>query len=229
MSLAEGALKPSLRGGAPSYAAPARASVFRFPIYAACTLVVLVCNVLLGKDMPWDTLHYHLYAGFSALHDRFGQDYFAAGPQSYFNPYVYVPFYAMVQAGLPALWIGSVLALIHSSLLWLTYELALCVCSEDPRRVRVAVGLCAVALAFLNPILIQQLGSSLADVTTAIPVLAAWVLLARTVRVPANTPLLWGGLLLGAASALKLTNAVHALAGFAFMGVLPLPLSGRIR
>jgi len=229
MSLAEGAFEPSLRGGPCSPDASASATLYRLPIYVSCTLLALACTFLLGKDMPWDTLHYHLYAGFSALHDRFDQDYFAAGPQSYFNPYAYVPFYALVRAGLPALWIGSVLALLHSSLLWLTYELAVCVCSEDPRRVRVAVGLCAVALAFLNPILVQQLGSSLADITTAIPVLAAWLLLTRMVRAPTSTPLAWAGLLLGAATALKLTNAVHALAGYAFMALLPLPLSGRIR
>ena len=49
--------------------------------------------------MAWDTLNYHLYAGFSAVNDRFAQDYFAAGPPSYFNPYAYVPFYALVSIG----------------------------------------------------------------------------------------------------------------------------------
>src|ERR1700691_432488 len=74
----------------------------RVPVYAACTLLALITNYLLGKDMAWDTLNYHLYAGFSALNDRFAQDYFAAGPLSYLNPLAYIPFYAMIRASLPA-------------------------------------------------------------------------------------------------------------------------------
>src|SRR5215472_16459316 len=122
----------------------------RLPVYLACTVLAVVTNLLLGKEMAWDTLNYHLYAGFSAVHDRFVQDYFAAGPQSYFNPYVYAPFYALIRGGL--------LALAQSSILWLTYKLALCVCPSDDRRSRLVTGLCAVALAFLNPILIEQVG-----------------------------------------------------------------------
>src|SRR5580698_9607995 len=74
----------------------------RWHVYAACVALALACNYVLGKDMAWDTLNYHLYLGFSALNDRFGQDYFAAGPLAYLNPYAYMPFYAMVRAGLPA-------------------------------------------------------------------------------------------------------------------------------
>src|ERR1700680_1029369 len=76
---------------------------YRWQVYFACVALALACNCVLGKDMAWDTLNYHLYSGFSALNDRFGQDYFAAGPLAYLNPYAYVPFYGMVRAGLPAL------------------------------------------------------------------------------------------------------------------------------
>ena len=51
----------------------------RWRVYLACVALALVCNYVLGKDMAWDTLNYHLYLGFSALNDRFKQDYFAAG------------------------------------------------------------------------------------------------------------------------------------------------------
>ena len=97
----------------------------RVYVYVACTVLALVTSYLLGKDMRWDTLDYHLYAGFSAIHDRFNQDYFAAGGQSYFNPYIYAPFYLLATTGLPALAIASVFAIVQSGILWLTYELAL--------------------------------------------------------------------------------------------------------
>src|SRR5687767_12957772 len=133
-------------------------AAYRLPVFLTCAVLALVTNFLLGKEMAWDALNYHLYAGFSALNDRFSQDYFAAGPQSYLNPYVHVPFYLLVRAGLSALQVSSVLAIAHSIILWLTFELAAYVCpaSLDSRR-RLIFGLCTVALAFINPILMQQI------------------------------------------------------------------------
>jgi hypothetical protein len=230
MSLAEDAPQLAHLPGVPvASVVSASAGSYRLPVYIACTVLAVLTNYLLGKDMAWDTLGYHLYAGFSAVNDRFGQDYFAAGPQSYFNPYAYVPFYALVSAGFSALAISSALAVAHSAILWLTFELGVCVCPSDDRRARVTTGLCAVALAFVNPILLQQIGSTFADITTAILVLAGWLLLARAVRTPHAARLVFAGLLLGAASALKLTNSAHAIAGFAVLIMLPLSLRGRIR
>jgi hypothetical protein len=199
-------------------------STYRLHLYATCTALALGCTYVLGKDMPWDLLHYHLYAGFSAAHDRFAQDYFAAGPQAYFNPYVYVPFYALVSIGVPALVIASLLAVVHSAVLWLTFELAACVSATEEHRTRLLLCTCAVALAFLNPIFIQELGSSFADITTAVPVLCGWLLLALAVRTPRAAYVGCAGLLLGAATALKLTNASHALAAFVMLVMLPRPL-----
>jgi len=93
---------------------------YRWYVYSACTVLAVASNYVFGKEMAWDLLHYHFYAGFSALNDRFEQDYFAAGPNSYLNPYAYAPFYLLVKLGLPALAVGSVLAVIQSVVLWLT-------------------------------------------------------------------------------------------------------------
>jgi hypothetical protein len=205
------------------------AAPYRWPVYLACTALAVATGALLGKDMAWDMLNYQVYAGFSAVNDRFAQDYFAAGPQSYFNPYAYVPFYGLMRSGLPSLAISSLLAVMHSAILWLTFELALSVCPSNDPRMRAITGVCAVALAFVNPILMQQLGSSFADVTTAELVLAGWLLLAGTVKSPRAGPLISAGLLLGAASALKLTNSVHAIAGIAVLVWIPLSWRGRIR
>jgi hypothetical protein len=206
----------------------AASAPYRLPVYMACTVLALVANYLLGKDMASDTLSYHLYAGFNAVHDRFDQDYFPAGPQSYFNPYVYVPFYYLVSAGLSALKISSILALAHSVMLWLTYELAVAVCPSHDKHGRLIFGLCGVAFALINPILLQQIGSTFADITTGELVLAGWLLLALAVREPRWARVIGAGLLCGVATGLKLTNAVHAIAGFAVLIMLPLPLRSRI-
>jgi hypothetical protein len=208
---------------------PVQAAPYRVYVYAGCTALAVALNYVFGKEMAWDLLNYHFYAGFSALNDRFGQDYFAAGPQSYFNPYAYVPFYVLVKLGLPGLAVGSVLAMIHSVVLWLTYELACSVCPSANRRERFFFGLCATTLAFMNPILLQQIGSSFADITTTGLVLGGWLLLIQAVRFPRTAPIIFGAILLGLATALKPTNSVHALAGFFLVALVPLPFLGRMR
>ena len=208
---------------------PGTAAPYRLPIYCTCTVAALAITWLLGKDLAWDTYHYHLYAGFSALHDRFAQDYFAAGPQAYFNPYAYLPFYLLVRLGLSALAIGALLTLWHSVILWLTFELAVAACPAATAPTRAMMGLCAVALALLNPILLQQFGSSFADVTTAELVLGGWLLLVRGMCVPRTATVLGAAALLGAATALKLTNATHALAGAALLVFLRSTARDRIR
>ena len=121
------------------------------------------------------------------------------------------------------------LAIVHSVMLWLTYELALSVCPWDDPRQRLMFGLCGVAFALINPILLQQIGSTFADITTGELVLAGWLLLALAVRTPSIARVICAGLLCGIATGLKLTNALHAICGFAVLILLPLTLWGRIR
>jgi hypothetical protein len=202
---------------------------YRRHVYFACVVLALASNYVLGKDMAWDTLNYHLYLGFSALNDRFSQDYFAAGTLSYLNPYAYAPFYAMVHAGLPALAICSVFAVVHSIILWLSFELGVAVCPSEDDRTRIVAGSCALALAFMNPVLMQQIGSCFADITTAELALGGWLLLASAVRVPLISRVIYAGLILGAASALKLSNALSAVSACAMLFMLPLGWRGKIR
>ena len=205
------------------------AASHRIYVYLACTVLVLVTSFLLGKDMRWDTLDYHLYAGFSALQNRFAQDYFPAGSQTYFNPFGYAPFYALATSGLPALAVASIFAVVHSAILWLSYELALEIAPRDDGRTRLALAACAVTLTFANPILINQFGSSYADITTAEVVLAGWLLLIRAVRSPRPSRIICAALLLGAASALKVTNSVHAVSALVVLLFLPTPWRTRVR
>lgn len=203
--------------------------VCRLPVYLACTGLALAITYCLGKDVPWDTFEYHFYAGFSALNDRFGQDYFAAGPQAYLNPYAYVPFYLLTRSGLSSLAVGALLTAWHSAILWLTFELAVVAYPAPDRRERTLIGVWATVLALLNPILLRQLGSSFADITTAELALGGWLLLARAIGKPRIGPVVCGAALLGAATAFKLTNAVHAIGAAAMLMMLPVRARDKIR
>ena len=230
MSVAADVQERHLRGDTPVAAADRWVGVIpRLPLYLAFTLSALLINYALGKEMAWDLLNYHLYAGFSAFHDRFAQDYFAAGPQGYLNPYAYVPFAALVSSGLPALVVASILAALHSVIFWLTFELGLIVSSAASPARRIAIATCAVAMAALNPVLLQQIGTSFADITTGELVLGGWLLLATAVRSPSTARIIGGAVLLGAATALKPTNAVHALSAVAVLLFLCGPFTGRLR
>jgi hypothetical protein len=205
------------------------ASSPRLWTYLGCTVLALSMSVFLGKDMNWDTLEYHFYAGFSALHDRFGRDYFAAGSESYFNPYIYVPFYLLASSRLPAIVVASILALVQSGILWLTYEIALQLFPAADGRTRLIVGIGAALFAAANPILLNLFGSSYADVLTAELVLGGWLLLVRSVHAPSLRYALAAGVILGAASALKLTNSVHALCAAVILLFVPVRWPDRIR
>lgn len=229
MSLAENVAGPARRSAMLPLELSGVGRAYRLPVYLGCGALALVVNYLLGKEMAWDTLGYHVYAGFSALHDRFAQDYFPAGIQSYFNPYAYVPFYALATSGLSALQASSLLALLHAVILCLTFELALVVFPSGTRLQRFGMAVCAVAMAGVNPILLQQLGTSFTDITTGELVLAGWLLLASTIRAAASTRVIFAAALLGAATALKPTNAVHSVAAAVILVMLPQPATRRIQ
>ena len=201
----------------------------RWIVYLSCSLLVVLTSYHLGKAMTWDTMGYHVYAGFSALHDRFRQDYFAAGPQAYFNPYAYVPFYLLIRSPLTPLADASILALIQSAILWLTYELTVQLAPSGTPRVRAIIGVLAALFAFLNPVLINEFGSSYADVTTAEIVLLGWLLLTTVVQIPSAARVIVAAMLLGVASGLKPTNAVHAVSAATLLLFVPGGWIRRIR
>lgn len=184
------------------------------PLFAIGVLAaVLWLSYVLGLDLNWDFMNYHLYGPYLMLEHRLERDYFAASLQSYLNPLAHVPHYLMIRAGWPALLIGSLLAAFHClNLLFvalLTREALPAQAAPDA-----AWPMLAVLLALTAPLFITTAGSSFADPLTSVPVLAAIWLLLRAERL---SSLGWReaaaiGLLLGLASGLKLTNGVLAVA-----------------
>lgn len=177
-----------------------------FLVLAAVIVIAVVLSWAMGRDLNWDYFNYHAYAAHQALGG--GQkDFFAAGYQGYLNPAPYLPFALMDASGWHSLAIGSVLAAFHALNVLFLYLIAreVTVGSARPRSASAAVTLLGAASA---PFLCQ-VGSTFADVTTTVPVMAAlWLSVAR--------PGLRGGVLAlglaGAAVALKWTNAPYALA-----------------
>lgn len=185
---------------------------------ASYALIALACAYLghaLGKDISWDQRHFHYFMGFSALSDRFALDYYPVSVQSYEVPYSYIPFYLLASSALPDKLVVILLALLHAPALWAVWYVGGRLVGETSgQEFHVLGAWLSAALAAISPIFLSQVGNSFNDLPTAIPVLLAAALAMRVPTLPPR-PAAWhavaAGLLLGAASALKLSNVVSAL------------------
>jgi Glycosyltransferase family 87 len=208
----------------------------KFKAMPAVNLVVVLGAALAGalyalyagEDVNWDWQNYHDYAGFALLHGRFDVDVAPGGFQSYLNPLIYLLPYVL-RHGLAAPWWGIVLGALHGLNLALVYWTArnLLGRSESP------VGpLAAVAIAAFGPMTLSEVGTSFADILTALPILAGVALMfagddqdQEPGQARAHVRrLLIAGLLIGAAAGLKLTNAVFLIGAGISLLLLARPL-----
>jgi len=193
---------------------------------AAVALLCAVVALLRGQDANWDLRNYHLHNAWALLEGRVGTDLAPAQMQSYFPPLLDVPYYLLALHA-PAPLAGLLLGLVHGLAFLPVAWVAWRVLAGDPRRDRRAPLLALAGLA--SAAFLSELGNTMGDATTAPLVLGALALALpdedgrwRSARI------LPAGLLLGAAVALKLTNASYAVAlGLAVLAA-PAPWSARL-
>lgn len=176
--------------------------------FAAILVPCWVWTLAAGKDLNFDLLNYHVYAGFAANSDRLSQDFFPASIQSYLSPYALLPLHWLLTLKVPAVLAGCALATIQAINLWLALVLArrLMPGSDRPSRLW---QMAAVLMAGLSPLFLLELGTSFYDSIASIPVVAAFAIVADDSRGAPRRALL-AGLVMGAGIGLKLTNLVFA-------------------
>lgn len=179
--------------------------------YVAMMLCALGTALYMGQDLNWDMLHYHVYAGYSAVEGRLGIDYFAASTQGYLNPYSQVPLYLMLKHGFAPQAVVAALALMHALTLLLVYEIAILLNRRANGEVAwYAVGL-AVLFAFFNPVFLLELGNTFNEISTGVPVLAGWCILVCQFDRLRSVPIALAGILIGMAVSLKLSNMLFSV------------------
>lgn len=189
-------------------------------MFALPAVLCALWTVHAGKDLNWDLLNYHYYVAYELLGGRLRQDFFAASAQSYLNPLGYLPFYLMVSSGWHSVAVSMLLALAHASAISLLCLIAWRVFAYCERGERIRRAALAAALGVATGVYWAMVGTSFLDPLLAPLVLGGVLLLLAEEGADARRAGL-AGALIGAAAALKYSNAIYVVAG------LPMVFSSR--
>jgi Glycosyltransferase family 87 len=159
-----------------------------------------------GEDINWDWRNYHEYSAFALINGRFDQDVAPAGIQTFLNPLAYLPAYLLRHHVGAPFW-GMMLGSIHGLNLALIYWFARLVLRGAASGLTLAA---AVVIAAFGPMTLSEVGTSFADILTALPVIAGLGLI-LSANAQHRTRYLIAGMLIGGAVGLKLTNMIFFL------------------
>ena len=154
-----------------------------------------------GEDINWDWRNYHEYGAFALLNGRFDIDVAPGGLQTFLNPLAYLPAYLLRHHVGAPFW-GMILGAIDGLGLALIWWISRLVLGQSASAWTIAA---AVVIAAFGPMTLSEVGTSFADILTALPVIAG---LGFMLSAGATDRLRHGvaGILIGAAVGLKLTN-----------------------
>ena len=172
-----------------------------------------------GEDINWDWRNYHEYNAFALINGRYDQDVAPAGIQTFLNPLAYLPAYLLRHHVGAPLW-GMMLGAIHGLNLALIYWFSRLVLSGAASGLTLAA---AVVIAAFGPMTLSEVGTSFADILTALPVIAGLGLIVSA-NAKHRTRHLIAGILIGGAVGLKLTNMVFFLGAAASLLYAARPL-----
>jgi hypothetical protein len=158
---------------------------------------------LAGEDTSWDWQNYHEYSAFALINGRFNEDVAPGGIQTFLNPVAYVPAYLLRHYVGAPFW-GMILGSIHGLNLALIYWFSRSVLGSAAGAWTLAA---SVIIAAFSPMTLSEVGTSFADILTALPVIGGLGLI-LSAKAQDRASYVLAGLLIGAAAGLKLTNMV---------------------
>ena len=179
-----------------------------------CIVLAGAASIALRQDSSWDLLNYHYYNAWAFVHGRHGVDWAPAQLQTFYSPFLDLPFYAMVAAGLPPRAIAFALA-IPTGVGWYCFGRIAGTLFAGQRAA--AIG--AVAIGVTAPMSVSLIGTTMNDwYVAAFVMVALWCVVrgAPSLRMVAAA-----AALVGLAAGLKLTGTVFGvglLAGVATLG-----------
>ncbi|HET9047075.1 MAG TPA: hypothetical protein VFO33_08960, partial [Casimicrobiaceae bacterium] len=133
-------------------------------LLAACIAIAAGVAIALGQDANWDLQNYHFYDPWALIHGRaLGHDVAAAQLQTYLNPLLDVPFYAMVAADWNPRIITAVLALPAGVSAWLLAKIAWALFDDPDPRARIGATIAALAIGLTSAMAVGTLGTTMND------------------------------------------------------------------
>ncbi len=190
--------------------------------FLSLTITILYA-ISRGQDFNWDQRNYHIGIPLLLATGRFWNSVAPAGVVSYLNPDVLqAQFWALRH--LSPIEFAVALAVVQSLAFMLGGLLCVILAAPAGDVWQLPLSLLGFILCLIAPMALSEAGTTFIDLVTAIPVLAAYaLLLARGRWLGQKASGALAGILLGAATALKLTNAffVFGVAGFAVAGSEP--------
>ena len=176
-----------------------------------------------GEDINWDWRNYHEYGAYALLNGRFGTDVAPGGFQTFLNPLPYVLPYLLRHALDAPFW-GLLLGAIHGLNLALIWWVSRIVLGNAAGAIAI---LASVAIAAFGPMTLSEVGTSFADILTALPIIAG-VGLILSEEEQSQHRIIAAGFLIGAAAGLKLTNITFLIGTGASLLLVARPLKAML-
>jgi hypothetical protein len=183
-------------------------------VLAAFIVLAGAESIRLGQDGNWDLKNYHYYNVYAWLTGRLAWDVAPAMMQTYHNPLLDLPFYAMVQANLPPRLISFLMAIPAGIAAYFLLRIAAVLFPRGTENSRLWAGL-AVAIGITGAAGHAVIGSTMNEWPPAALLIAAVsVLVSAAARRegPSTRELALAGVLAGIAVGGKLTYGMYALA-----------------
>ena len=181
---------------------------------ALAVVLAGIASIALRQDSNWDLQNYHLYNAWAFVHRRFGVDWAPAQLQSFYSPFLDLPFYAMLAADVPPRLIAFALAL-PTGIAWFFFaRIVVMLFASAPTGVRGPAILAAIAIGVTAPMSVSLIGLTMNDWYVAAFVMAAVWLVVRSCGeggAPSMRTLLAAGALAGAGAGLKLTGTIYCV------------------
>lgn len=169
-------------------------------------------SVWLGQDANWDLQNYHLYNAFAFLNSRYALDP-GATPQWYLNPLLDVPYYLLTQYLVNYPKVVAFIQGTQTGVVWFLLWHLLGVLTQTDAKSHRMICIVAWIAACTGTMLISETGTTFDDIQINILTLASLLCVLHYIKDNSKISyLLLGYFLIGAATGLKLTNAIYLIA-----------------
>lgn len=182
---------------------------------ALCLVISGIVSVCFSFELSYDFVNYHYYNPWAFLNDRIGYDIAPAGNNSYFSPFIDMPYYFLVK------YFNDYPAVAHliQSIYWgvlafVFFKIILYFFDTATARGQLCA-LLTFTIGMTGFATFVQNGSTTNEIQIALLVMTAWYVLIRQLFVNGATHnlkmIFLSGLLLGAAMGFKLTAVTFCL------------------